>query len=140
MKIELRLSRLLSSIKYRCNCPTSQDYHLYGARGIKVCEEWSNNSKSFIKWALENGYEEGLTIDRIDVNKGYSPDNCRFVNMTVQNRNRTNTRFFTINGVTKSLPEWCEIYNLNYKIVNQRINRDKRIIEEALEIVPYKRR
>lgn len=53
MRIELRLSRLLSSIKYRCNCPTSADYKIYGARGIKVCEEWSNNSKSFIKWALE---------------------------------------------------------------------------------------
>jgi hypothetical protein len=72
----------------RCTNPNNKDFPLYGGRGIKVCEEWTNDRVSFFNWALANGYEAGLTIDRIDNNRGYEPSNCRWVTMKVQNRNK----------------------------------------------------
>lgn len=75
-------------IKRRCNYPDNKSYKYYGARGIKMCPEWENDYSAFKKWALENGYEEGLTIDRKDNDKGYSPDNCRWVTRADNNRNK----------------------------------------------------
>ena len=72
----------------RCYNPNIETYPLYGGRGITVCEEWRNDKMSFIEWALKNGYKEGLEIDRIDNDKGYSPDNCRFTTRLEQIHNR----------------------------------------------------
>ena len=77
-----------TGLKERCLNKNNRDFHYYGGRGITVCEEWENNSKSFIFWALENGWKRGLTIDRIDNDKGYSPENCRFVTRAENNRNQ----------------------------------------------------
>lgn len=93
-----RIYPLWRSIRYRCKCETSQDYKDYGARGIKVCEEWDKDFTAFYKWAMSHGYKEEktdkgvniLTIDRIDVNGNYEPDNCRFVTNAVQALNRRN--------------------------------------------------
>ena len=79
------------NIKQRCNNPKHPRYNDYGGRGITMCEEWLNDITSFINWAIENGYNKGLTIDRVDNNKGYSPDNCRCVSYAVQATN-TNLR------------------------------------------------
>lgn len=94
-----RLYPLWKSIRYRCLSSSSKDYERYGGRGITICDEWKDNFESFYIWAIANGYKEEktskglniLTIDRIDVNKGYSPDNCRFVTNAVQARNKRNT-------------------------------------------------
>lgn len=77
-------------MKSRCYCKNHVCYHLYGARGIGVCDEWRNDFISFYMWSLNNGYKEGLSIDRIDVNGNYEPSNCRWVDIKTQNRNKRN--------------------------------------------------
>jgi len=79
------------SMKERCTVETHSAYKDYGGRGITVCEEWSDNFQAFYKWAMSHGYREGLTIDRIDNDQGYYPENCRWVTMAVQNANKRNT-------------------------------------------------
>ncbi len=88
-----RLYYVWNGMKARCNSVNNPNYPNYGARGITVCDEWKNNFQAFYEWAIVNGYDENAprgqcTIDRIDNDKGYSPDNCRWVDMNVQNRNR----------------------------------------------------
>ncbi|MEE0060461.1 MAG: hypothetical protein UE295_06515 [Acutalibacteraceae bacterium] len=87
-----RLVKILYSMRERCNNPNCRCYRYYGGKGINICEEWlgKNGAENFIKWALENGYSNNLTIDRKDNDKGYSPDNCRWVDRTVQSANRKN--------------------------------------------------
>ena len=108
-------------IKSRCNNPNNSRYKDYGGRGIKMCPEWENDFWTFRDWSLANGFREGLTIDRIDNDKGYSPDNCRWVTNAVQANNKRSCRYITINGVTKNLKEWSVEYNINYHTVQNRI-------------------
>ena len=102
-----KLYGIWCSMKSRCENKNREKYKDYGARGINVCDEWKDAEK-FCKWSLENGYKEGLQIDRIDVNGNYEPSNCRWVTPKVNSRNRRNTVFLTINGETKCVAEWCE--------------------------------
>lgn len=87
-----KLFRVWCSMRARCGNPNDRCFHRYGGRGIKVCEEWDTDFSSFKRWSEANGYEEGLTIDRIDNDKGYSPDNCRWTTMKVQNNNKSNNK------------------------------------------------
>lgn len=82
-----KLKSVLSMIKQRCNNPNNKDYARYGAKGITVCEEW-NDTNNFVKWALDNGYKDGLEVERKDNLKGYSPDNCIFADRFIQNQNK----------------------------------------------------
>lgn len=102
-----KLYEVWLTMKNRCENPNRPKYKDYGARGIVVCEEW-HNAENFCKWALENGYEEGLQIDRIDNEGNYEPSNCRWVTPKDNSRNRRNTVYLTINGETKCVAEWCE--------------------------------
>lgn len=146
MKTPTKLNRVYHSMLARCYNPHTKSYKHYGERGITVCEEWVNKEKyythygiytkgwrAFEKWALENGYKEGLTIDRIDNNKGYSPENCRWVSKKVQSNNRNFCRKITYKGRTQNLKQWCEELKLNYKTIHKRIAIDGWTVEKAFE-------
>ena len=87
-KCKTRVYRIFYGMKDRCYNTKNEKYHLYGARGIEVCDEWKNDFQAFYNWSMANGYSDDLSIDRIDNDKGYSPDNCRWATVTEQNRNR----------------------------------------------------
>lgn len=108
------------NIKERCTNPNYKTYGNYGGRGIKVCDEWLESFESFYEWAVNNGYKQGLSIDRIDVDGNYEPSNCRWETNKVQARNKRNTVFLEHNGVRKRLIEWSELLGVNYKTLNWR--------------------
>lgn len=108
-------------MKKRCYLKCNHDYKNYGARGIAVCDEWRNDFMAFYNWSMANGYNDTLTIDRIDVNGNYEPNNCRWCNMKQQARNRRNNIYFTYNGETHCLTDWCEILGLNRKTIYERL-------------------
>lgn len=109
------------------------DSKYYSNKGITVCEEWKEYI-NFKDWAINNGYSEGKSIDRIDNSIGYNPYNCRWVLLKEQNRNKTTNRWITINGETKILADWCRERNLNSKLVSSRLSRGWSE-ERALEFI-----
>ena len=117
-----RIDVIYKDIIARCYNPNNNRYNIYGARGITICDEWKNNKESFFKWAYDNWYKENLSIDRIDVNKGYSPDNCRWATPKQQANNRSSNRLITINGETHTMAEWGDIKGIGLKNIWNRIN------------------
>ena len=107
------------SMMDRCYREKAVNYHLYGGRGIKVCEEW-HDIETFGRWAEENGFQRGLTLDRIDVNGDYEPSNCRWATRKQQANNRRNTVYVTIDGVTKTLTEWADFVGIKRSTINNR--------------------
>lgn len=132
-KSNSKLYKLYYNIKARCYNKNSVSYKYYGARGIKICSEWLNDFMSFYNWAMNTNYQEGLTIDRIDTDGNYEPNNCRWATPEQQAKNRRSNRIYTINGETHCVVEWCEILGLNYWTVIRRIDRGWSI-EQALEL------
>lgn len=126
------LYRLLEGMKARCNNASCKDYKRYGARGIYVCDEWTENMRSFYDWALSNGYKKGATIDRIDNDGPYAPWNCRFADSKTQARNRRSNRLLSYKGEEKPLTEWAELFRLKPSTVKRRLLRGWSI-EDALE-------
>lgn len=112
------------SMMQRCYNKAHHNYPRYGARGITVCQEWQT-PEGFIEWALSTARKKSpeLTLDRIDNNLGYSPDNCRWVSMKTQSNNRRTNSYETIDGVTRTLAEWCNIYNIRGETVRARQKR-----------------
>lgn len=123
----------LKGMKSRCYNPKDKRYNNYGGRGITICDEWlcEDGLINFYNWLINNRYAENLTIDRIDSNKGYYPDNCRWVDMKTQQNNRTNNRLITYNNETMTLAMWAEKLGLNYKILANRIYSYGWSIEKA---------
>lgn len=117
-----RLYYIWKGIKSRCNNKNLPKYKIYGLRGIKVCNEWQK-FEPFYNWAIKNGYKENLSIDRINVNGDYCPDNCRWVDMKTQQRNRQNNHLLTYKNETHCISEWAEMYNLKSSTLLARINR-----------------
>ena len=131
-----RLYKIWGSMKKRCYNPNSPNYKYYGAKGIKICDEWKNDFKVFHDWAFANGYDENAeygkcTIDRIDVNGNYEPSNCRWIDVKSQERNRGNNNFITYNNETHCISEWAEILGINYITLHQRICKYNWSIERA---------
>lgn len=127
-----RLRYVYYDMLKRCYKSTDKGYARYGAKGITVCDEWKNKCFNFYKWAKENGYKEGLTIDRIDNNKGYSPDNCRWTTRKVQAVNRSCTRWIVFNEQKHTLKEWAEITGISYQVLADRIYRYGWTVDKAL--------
>ena len=116
-----RIDNIYKSMISRCYCPNNINYNRYGGRGITVCEEWKNDKRNFFEWAFVNGYSEKLTIDRKDVNKGYSPDNCRWATQKEQQNNRSNNRVLEFNGVSHTLGEWFDITGIKLGTIWNRL-------------------
>lgn len=135
-----KLYSVWNGIKQRCLNKNSKSYHNYGGRGIKIDEKWADNYESFYNWAISSGYKKGLEIDRIDNNGDYCESNCRFVNKETQANNKRNVKLYTINGETKSLPQWCRDYNIDYYLVRQRVYKLGWSIENALSCPPKVKR
>lgn len=126
-----RLYEIWCAIKNRCLNKNLKTYKNYGGRGITVCQEWLNDFKMFYDWAINNGYSDSLTIDRINNDGNYEPDNCRWASIKTQANNRRTCKTFTYNGVTKNYKQWCEFLKINYKTFYSRISRGWKI-ENAL--------
>ena len=145
---QTRLHRIHHNMKNRCYNKNFKEYKNYGGRGITICSEWldsektkikgthiSNISKGLIvfkKWALENGYSDELTLDRIDPNGNYEPSNCRWVSRKEQNNNRTNNHYITYKGKTQSISKWAEELGIKRQKIVDRLWKLGWSIERAL--------
>lgn len=114
------MSILWKNMQYRCYNKNNKDYQDYGGRGIKVCDEWLEDFMNFYNWAMDNGYKENLTIDRVDVNGDYTPNNCRWVDQKTQANNRRSNVHLTYNGKTQTMTQWSEELNINYNTIRSR--------------------
>lgn len=106
-----RLYNIWRSMRQRCGNEKNINYKNYGGIGIQVCHEW-NKFQTFAEWALNAGYKENLTIDRIDVKGNYCPENCRWVSYKIQGNNKNNNRLIEFNGEIHTLSEWSEIVGI----------------------------
>lgn len=119
-----RLYRIWAGIKTRCyNANQSDAYSKYGAKGISMCDEWRYSFEAFMKWANENGYDDSLTIDRIDPHGMYCPENCRWATQTEQQNNRSNNHCITYNGETHTVSEWNRILGFSHGVFQHRLSR-----------------
>lgn len=110
----------------------SPDYKHYGGRGIKVCDEWAKDYEAFRKWAMANGYYDNLTIDRIDVNGDYKPDNCRWVTQKKQTRNKRTNRILTYKGETMCVADWSDRIGTPSYVLYARIHRHPEASDEEI--------
>lgn len=128
----LRLGKIYRAMKKRCYDTKSNRYDRYGARGIKICDEWLSDINAFRKWSIENGYKDGLSIDRIDNNGDYSPNNCRWVEPTEQSNNTSRTVMIEYNGKTQTLTQWANELNIPKSTLHNRLRVHGWSVERAL--------
>ena len=121
-KTRKRIRRIWGGIIRRCDNPNAEFYHRYGGRGITICDEW-RDFEVFYKWALNSGYKDDLTIDRIDNDGNYEPSNCRWATQLEQNNNTRKNHYITYNNETKTVSEWARIYDIHRCVLNNRLRR-----------------
>lgn len=114
-----KLRIIFGGMKDRCYNPSCKDFRWYGEKGIKICKEWMDNPKLFENWSLSNGYQDGLTIDRINSDKDYSPDNCRWISLERNARYKSTTSLICVNDTIRSGKEWSKILNLGINTINR---------------------
>lgn len=117
-----RICNIWRGMKDRCYNPNCKAYKNYGERGIKVCDEWIHDLQAFFDWSMNNGYSENLTIDRIDVNGDYSPENCRWVDMTIQANNTRSNHLIACDGKTMTIAEWSRETGIKQHTIIRRLN------------------
>lgn len=127
------LRAIWKGIIARCYRDTSKEYARYGGRGISVCDEWRERSSSFIKWGLENGYELGLSIDRIDNDGNYEPSNCTFITRSENSKKKRTSRYITANGMTMTPCEWSR--HLGRSVGYLRYYMEKYGLEKAEQVL-----
>lgn len=132
-----RLYRIWRSMINRCNCSNWKHFSDYGGRGIKVCDEWLDSFESFRGWSLANGYQDDLTIDRVNVNGNYEPSNCRWATGRQQANNTRSSRYLEFNGEIKTVAEWASELGLNYNTLYSRITTKGWSVEKALTTPPF---
>ena len=118
-----RIHSIWRGMKQRCENPKNISFQYYGLRGISICDEWSDDFKKFYDWSMNNGYSDNMSIDRINVYGNYEPCNCRWVNIDVQNNNRGNNHYLSIDGKTLTISQWSKISGVNRKTITDRIIR-----------------
>lgn len=132
-----RLYGIWVGMKQRCRDENSKDYSKYGGRGISVCSEWIDDYLAFRDWALSNGYNDTLSIDRIHNDGNYCPNNCRWVTLKVQNNNTSRNTYATYGNQTHTLSAWAEILNIPYKLMMSRLHNgwsfERIVARERLE-------
>jgi hypothetical protein len=130
-----RLKRIYNNIKDRCYNPKASSYKYYGQRGIEMCNEWYYSFSKFYKWSIENGYSKDLTIERIDNDKNYSPENCKWATLVEQNNNRRNCHYLSYNGTILTLSQWAKKFNMSAGKLIYRINKfgENKTFEKLLE-------
>lgn len=133
-----RIYVIWSGMKRRCYNPHDLSYKYYGGRNIKVCDQWKDDFVSFYQWAMDNGYRDDLTIDRIDVDGDYTPCNCRWIPRKEQVNNKRDNHYVTIGGVTKRITEWCAVSPVSTTTIYERI-RSGMDIEKAI-LTPDRRK
>lgn len=126
-----RLYSIWRGMNKRCYQKSTYGYKHYGGRGITVCDEWRGSYEAFRDWAVINGYNDKLTLDRINNDKNYCPENCRFVDFEVQENNRRNNRKVTYNGVTLNLGQWQKITGIPKTTLSR--NLDKHGEQEGIK-------
>ena len=127
-----RLYAIYKHMRNRCYNKNDNRYYCYGAKGITICDEWLNSFETFMEWSMNNGYTDGLSIDRIDCSKMYCPDNCRWVDINVQANNKSTNRVYEYNDEKHTIAEWARIYNMNYKKLWKRLVAFGWDVERAL--------
>jgi hypothetical protein len=126
-----RLHIRWQTTKQRCYNQNHEHYNYYGGRGIKVCDEWLNNFKSFYDWAILNGYKDNLQLNRIDNNDDYKPSNCNWVTAKENSNNKRNNYNLTLNGKTQTLKEWADEIGINQSSLRERIERNNNIFDKT---------
>lgn len=117
-----KIRNIWSGIVQRCYNPNTHNYRWYGAKGITVCDEW-RHFKVFKEWALSSGFKPGLSIERIDNNKGYCPENCKLIPLNEQGKNKSDNHYITFNGETKTISDWARCLNVKKTTLIHRLNR-----------------
>lgn len=118
-----RLFHIWSNMRQRCTNKNKPDYKYYGGKGVKVCKEWDESFLVFKEWADNSGYNDSLTIDRINVDGNYEPDNCRWATRKEQTRNRATTLRITHEGITKTAAEWAEEIGITDQLISERLRK-----------------
>ena len=116
-----RLHKIWESMQARCEYKKHPHYHNYGGRGIVVCEDW-RDYLCFRKWALNNGYNNELTIDRVDNDGDYEPSNCRWISIKKQQNNKRNNRIITAHGESRTVSEWSGVTGIGKTTIKERLN------------------
>lgn len=118
-----RLQHIFNGIVTRCYNPEDRAYRWYGKKGIKICEEWLENRLSFEQWALANGYQKGLTIDRIDESKDYCPENCRWITGSDNSKYKSTTKILKVDEEEHTGREWADVLNLGTNTINMLLRK-----------------
>ena len=126
-----RIYSIWCDMHKRCENSKNKRFENYGARGIAVCKEWDCFEPFYI-WALDNGYSENLSIDRIDVNKGYSPSNCRWSTAIEQQNNTTRNKYIEFSGKMLTQAQWSRITGISQSVIKDRLTKLNWGIEKAL--------
>ena len=132
-KRHTRLYSIWADIKQRCENQNHPRFKDYGGRNVLMCDEWKNNFEAFYEWAVLNGYQENLSIDRKNNDGNYEPSNCRWVTDVEQANNKRNNHYLSYNGEVHTMAEWSRITGISYGIFNYRVNKCSWSVEKIIQ-------